>query len=339
MHKSLVIRYNNPLKSIYIKTILNAFSAAALWLSEDIIALNMRLLPIRGLRGVRWELPKSVVFITGLFTLLTFSCEKQDIEMDSNVPVVEAYLIQGQPINHVKLTTIIPYLTEEDSTQDPLDGISVIITEGLNEYTLHPIPDSSGYYYFPDTTVIIQENRTYSLQFEYNEKITSSTTTVPSKPQDMAISDNTFYTERIEEGGGMPGDDEQEMIEITWDNTDGDYYFLKITCIEEVYDFIEERMEEMVESEDYDISIEDLISTTSEPSMLDMHEMNSHMLRFFGTHQVVLYKVNQEYADLFENTSTNSQKLTEPISNITNGKGIFTAVNSDTLYFEVLEAK
>ena len=47
--------------------------------------------------------------------------------------------------------------------------------------------------------------------------------------------------------------------------------------------------------------------------------------------------MNEEYAMLYESTSTRSQSLTAPYSNIENGKGIFTAFNTDTLFFELKE--
>jgi hypothetical protein len=47
--------------------------------------------------------------------------------------------------------------------------------------------------------------------------------------------------------------------------------------------------------------------------------------------------VNQEYADLYENRQQDSRNLTEPLSNVNNGLGIFTAFSYDVAYFEVVK--
>lgn len=58
---------------------------------------------------------------------------------------------------------------------------------------------------------------------------------------------------------------------------------------------------------------------------------------YYGTHQIILFKLNSEYAALYENSGTTSQSLTVPPTSIVNGYGIFTGINSDTLYIEVVE--
>ena len=50
---------------------------------------------------------------------------------------------------------------------------------------------------------------------------------------------------------------------------------------------------------------------------------------------MVLYKVNPEYAALYEDPGDNSLTIKTPFSNIENGLGIFTAVHSDILYIDV----
>ena len=56
---------------------------------------------------------------------------------------------------------------------------------------------------------------------------------------------------------------------------------------------------------------------------------------YFGRYQVILYHVNQEFANLFDNPTMNSVNITEPPTNIENGLGIFTGISADTLYFEL----
>jgi hypothetical protein len=59
--------------------------------------------------------------------------------------------------------------------------------------------------------------------------------------------------------------------------------------------------------------------------------------QYFGKHRLILYHVLPDYASLYSENSTSSQNLTNPSTSIMNGYGIFTGLNSDTLYFTVNE--
>ena len=75
----------------------------------------------------------------------------------------------------------------------------------------------------------------------------------------------------------------------------------------------------------------------SDPTQNDSQIIIGAGLRNYGTHEVRVYHVNQEYADLFENSDQDSRDLNEPPSNIENALGIFTAFASEKVFFEVVE--
>jgi len=52
---------------------------------------------------------------------------------------------------------------------------------------------------------------------------------------------------------------------------------------------------------------------------------------------VSVYRVNQEYADLYEGRRQDSRDLNEPSTNIENGLGVFSAFNSDSTFFEAYQ--
>ena len=229
-----------------------------------------------------------------------YSCENNTVNIESDIPVVEAYLMPGSSINQVKITTLIPYSTDEETgSQDPISGLEILITENENSYLLNPIDNNPGYYSYSDQDLVIGENKTFTLEFEYNGKLISATTITPEKPTGFSISNSTIYVERMEEGSVPSGGSSDETYEILWDNPDESYYYITISCIEENYDFINYMLEDMLEN-DSEIDIEDFISTLSEPSTLDVYNINSRRLTFFGTYEVVLFKVNQEYVDLYD---------------------------------------
>ncbi|MEN8230029.1 MAG: hypothetical protein ABFS38_17850, partial [Bacteroidota bacterium] len=73
----------------------------------------------------------------------------------------------------------------------------------------------------------------------------------------------------------------------------------------------------------------------NEPTQGDSYEINPRSFIYFGTHRLVLFQVNPEYAVLYDERDNSSQNLTDPSTTITNGYGIFTGMSSDTLWIEV----
>lgn len=57
----------------------------------------------------------------------------------------------------------------------------------------------------------------------------------------------------------------------------------------------------------------------------------------YGLHRVRVYRVNQEYADLYDTRQQDSRDLNEPLTNIVNGLGIFSAFNSNEIYFTAVK--
>ena len=62
-----------------------------------------------------------------------------------------------------------------------------------------------------------------------------------------------------------------------------------------------------------------------EPTKDDFHFINMMDLRDLGRHVVWVYRVNEEYAQLYENRTQDSRDLNEPPSNIVGGLGVFSA--------------
>jgi len=266
-------------------------------------------------------LPLSIYGFLSIFS----SCEEDNnISIETDIPVVEAYLIPGEAINHVKLTKLIPYLTDETySVAEEINDAEITIINDDANYKLIPFPGDSGYYYYPDTNVLVSENQTYSIEFQYKDKLVYASTITPEKPTNFNISQNLFLVERMVEGS-YPSFT-SDTYEITWDNEDGSNYYISIDLLGTIIDPVSFMFTDTV------------TQTLSSPAVTDVYNIHSRSLRYYGNYRVVLYKVNEEYANLYESTSTSSQSLTDPFTNIENGKGIFTAFNTDTLFFEVRE--
>jgi hypothetical protein len=60
--------------------------------------------------------------------------------------------------------------------------------------------------------------------------------------------------------------------------------------------------------------------------------------QYYSRHRIIQYHVLPDYATLYEQNSSSSLNLTSPSTSITNGYGLLTGLNSDTLYILVKES-
>jgi hypothetical protein len=244
------------------------------------------------------------------------SCTDPDSGDISVKAVVEAYLRPGQPIE----VTISKEGSFENSTVDSLefiDGLTVEINEGGNRYTLRSVGDGK---YVSDEGVIAASEKIYSLDFEFENKEVSASTYVPSRPQGFKLSADEIIVSRPVPGT-MPM--RPEPLEVSWENQNNDYHLVVVTVVEED--------PEKIASGGISISG----AFRNEPNTETTYEINDISFKYYGMHAVILYKLNPEYATLYEETGNSSLNLKSPYSNVTNGLGIFTGVNCDTLYLNV----
>ncbi|MBK6828196.1 MAG: hypothetical protein IPG86_15690 [Chitinophagaceae bacterium] len=74
----------------------------------------------------------------------------------------------------------------------------------------------------------------------------------------------------------------------------------------------------------------------TEPSQTTTQDLSFQQFTYYGNYRVVLYRIWPEYAALYEDNGANSTNLAEPPTNVVNGRGIFTGINTaDTLYVRV----
>lgn len=71
----------------------------------------------------------------------------------------------------------------------------------------------------------------------------------------------------------------------------------------------------------------------SDPTRESLFDINAADFTTFGKYIVKVYRINQEYADLYESLAQVSRDSNEPLSNITNALGIFSAFASDSRIF------
>jgi hypothetical protein len=269
---------------------------------------------------------KVIIFPAMLMSIA--GCEQIEMNTAGEVKLVlNAYLYEDKPVTSIRLSEALPFASP-DTLYPLISDARISILWQENEFPLLP-SDSAGFYHCPDINLRIVPGEKYSIKVLYTEKILSAETKVPEKPDSMKLSST-----RIEINSNLSAWEMRQEgiadIEVTWVNPDGDYFYVLVENIEN-------------EPEDIEFGFSGPMGQSNfrfltQPFITDTYIIRVFLsVRQYGTHRVRLFRVNQEYADLYENREQDSRNLTEPLTNIKNGLGIFTAFSYVEAYFEVVK--
>ena len=247
-------------------------------------------------------------------------------------PIIQAYLASSQ---RVKLTafTEIPYTNADGGGKsEPIPGLTITIKDNNGKvFTL--IDKGNGTYESASNEKIGGAGTSYTLELEYKGRKVQAVTTIPDKPKDFKINKSLVYRTKIDlSGGGFPGgnpfgsSDENTPVDATWTNPDKANYFVAAINITEN----PEQVIKLPEGREFPGR-----RFTNEPVSGTSSSLNIQNFEYFGDYRVVLYRVNEDYVALYQSGGTTSQNLSTPPSSISNGLGIFTGINADTLLLEV----
>jgi len=257
------------------------------------------------------------------------SCTKETTDNNEaeDVVVVESFLTRGNEVI-ITLSKMIPYSEDGYTGTLTIENAEVYIKHNGTDYLLPPVTGEVGKYLCLDPNLKIIENNLYELQFVYNELSITSNTIVPLKPAHAYLSDALFETESMVPG--IPSGTLIDPVTIYWDAPNNYFHQIIVEYLETTYDPINEGLDES--------SFDDFQKISSDPISGNSYDLDTRRsLLFFGSYRIIIHKVNEEYVNLYENISQSSLNMTEPLTNINNGLGIFTSTNSDTLYLEVKE--
>ena len=257
-------------------------------------------------------------------SFLIVSCNQENIEpTETKTTIVEGYLSAGNPVDSLRVTQSYSFGQIEEEFI-PIDDLNITIADDNSQFELTSI--GNGFY--QNTNLIIDAGKNYQLEFERDGEIISAETYVPENNA-SSISTTQVELEKIEAGvfpiGGINIPD---PVEISWNNEDGDYYFVLIKNIETDPEYVNENIAQF----------DGQLQFISAPQISDFYAIRTlGQLTQYGTYQIIVFRVNPEYAALYESSGNSTLSLEEPPSNIINGLGIFTGVSSDTLYLEVIK--
>ena len=255
-----------------------------------------------------------------LFVLLFSSCSKELTTAlePGKVAVVQSYIHAGDSVITVEVTKLLPFAVDTANATEYISGLDLQINGAKLTET------SSGIYKLLLGNKRIKEGETYQLKFLYYNDTVSSSALIPAKPASFSISATEVYTDRITASSTTHPTPIPDL-DLTWANTNGSYYYVLIEYTDSIRDYINYYQE----SEDLSTkeSIAPMNTTGTKLGMRNLH--------FFGTYRIVLFKVNNEFVESYQQLTANSNNITTPVTNINHGYGIFTGMDSDTVFLKV----
>lgn len=261
---------------------------------------------------------KQMIFCSIMMLLfMAAACKKESATSYSALPVVEAYLMPDKKIE-VKIS-LQKQLVDTNAYGTPITGLSLAVSDGTTSKSL--TEDKAGHYVLDDLS-FVKSGGAYSLSFTYNNLAVTASTTVPAKPSAITSSADTVTIPKM-----VFGTDPTAFIPVTlsWGNASADNHVVVFKYQETWKSLISSRF-----NSDTTTSVE--VNAVKAAS----YELTERTFKYYGRYKVILLRVNQEYLDMLNSSSTSSQNLTNAPTNVKNGLGIFTGMSADTLQTNLL---
>ncbi len=261
---------------------------------------------------------------------ILLACDKVPEPVFDNF-VVEAYLFTGEPVREVTIKTLVP-LSDPEGESAIIDYATVTIRQAGTDFPLSFNAATRKYGYSGNDLEIRPRDQLH-LRVVVHGRIATATTTVPTLPVNVQLSKTQMVIPEIESGADFISGDPLADAELTvhWSNPDNELHYTVIEFRSNVLDpILPPDVQEVVDN-----ILEDFAIVTV-PSRDTVLTINGGLLPSYGPYVVKVYKVNQEYADLYESLDQDSRDLNEPPSNIVNARGIFSAFAADSVTFSVV---
>jgi hypothetical protein len=269
------------------------------------------------------------LLILALLVLFT-GCYQTDLVFEDQYRiVVESYLYVGTLDRSVTLTSMISFGNDSTGGEGIADAL-VTLTGNSGEWVFKSTDSGPGNYILESGPELVPGD-TLQLRVEILDQRLHASTVIPAPPPPVTMSSSSMTIPKVEDMTEFHDIEWPDPIELTWDNPQGESYFIRIENIESNPGTIRPDPPDDLPGDRMGFVFQKVSQPTSGESFL----ITPMELTHYGTHRVVFFHVNEEYADLYRSLEQDSHELNEPFTNVKNGLGIFTAFNSDTLYFEV----
>ena len=181
-----------------------------------------------------------------------------------------------------------------------------------------------------DLAQLVREGDVFTLEGSVKGRALSARTVVPGRPTGARMVSSTLTIPTLTFGGpgGPRPDFSAAQTLVRWTKSPGSLYFVTLENVE-------------LSPVGVDIAFPGGIRGRRRvifaPTAADSLPVNALGLPYYGRYQVYVWRVNEEYAQLYATLQQDSRDLNEPFTNITGGLGVFTAFAADTTSVTVIK--
>jgi hypothetical protein len=271
---------------------------------------------------------KQTIAALSVLLLAACGCSKNPVLPEEQNLVLQAYLYADEPVTDITVMMSRP-ISSTDTSNELVSEANVTLYKNGVAYQLTP-SSSPGRYAYIGSDLQVQSGDQYRIEVAYGGIIASAETKVPPKP--VGLSTNTptitFTTETVSTpfGGTMERVTTSDSLIVSWSNPTGAAYYVVMESIDP--------SRQSIRSDTFP-SFANMRFVT-EPTTDDQYRAFEQDINYTGKHKIMLYRVNQEYVDLYKSREQDSRSLNEPLTNVKDGLGIFTAFASDSLFIDVV---
>ena len=258
----------------------------------------------------------------------SLACEG-DLEFvapDPDTFVIQAFIFADEPVEWVTVSGVLPIDADSTEVAPVISNAEITISRGAERFDLQPTSGEPGRYHYSGDDLDIQIGDVFRLEVTVDDRTATAETVVPMAPVGLGLSADSLIAPAFPPQRGQgPGNRLNWRITANWTNTGDQLHFV-------VIDNIEEAPQILPTTAIFSRFASRLIQ---QPTAADSSIVRVVMLTHYGQHRLKLYRVNEEYVDLYRGLQQDSRDLNEPPSNVHGALGIFSAFSADSSFFEV----
>ena len=245
---------------------------------------------------------------------------------DPDTFVIQAFIFSDEPVEWVTVSGVLPVDADSTEVAPVISNAEITIFRGTERFDLQPTSGEPGRYHYPGDDLDIQIGDVFRLEATVNGRTATAETVVPMAPVGLGLSADSLIAPTFPPQRGQgPGSLLNARITAQWTNAGDQLHFV-------VIDNIEEAPQILPTTAIFSRFASRLIQ---QPTAADSSVVRVVMLTHYGQHRLKLYRVNEEYVDLYRGLQQDSRDLNEPPSNVHGALGIFSAFSADSSFFEV----
>ena len=268
---------------------------------------------------------KTTSIILVFIALIYAGCNNNPVLPNDTQVVLQAYLYANQPVRDIQVMSSIA-IGSSDTTNTPISNAAVSLLRNGQRFPLSASTGSPGYYSYQGNDLTVTTGDDFRIEVVVSGQSVTAETVVPTKPEQIALSVQTvtFQMDTVQSRIGFRTRvNSLDSAVVTWSNPNGDYFFVVVESIDPARQLIRP---------DSTFTRRFVSDPTNQSSFL----VNNNAILYTGKYVVRLYHVDKEYANLYRSRTQDSRTLNEPLTNVNNGLGIFSAFASDSLFFNVM---